>query len=215
MKYIRKTTPTPPFFLADTAGLGSWDKYLAVNKRTLRKYILDNEQFGLCCYCEKQVTEVSSHVEHIKPKSLDIATLTFDYANLLVSCEGNHFNEIGDNSKKNNCGHLKDDDFDEILFLNPTLVTNISEYFIFDTDGVVESSVIDVPKATYTLQLLNLNGKNNKLAEARKNAKQQLILQLRNFKPEEQKEKLKAYLQNNTNEFITFLRYTFRPMKKD
>jgi uncharacterized protein (TIGR02646 family) len=158
----------------------------------------------------------SSHVEHIKPKSLDIATLTFDYANLLVSCEGNHFNKIGDNSKKNNCGHLKDDDFDEILFLNPTIITNISEYFIFDTNGVIESSNVDTAKAVYTLKLLNLNGKNGKLAEARKKAREMQLRVLRNstYTEEEQKEKLNAYLQNNTNEFITFLRYTFRPLEK-
>jgi uncharacterized protein (TIGR02646 family) len=208
MKHIRKTTPTPPFFVADTQGLTLWRDYLAQNKRKLKKYILENEQFNLCCYCEKQITVGLSHIEHIKPKSLDLASLTFDYANLLVSCEGNHFNEIGDTSK-NTCGQFKDDNFDENLFLNATLVTNISEYFIFDDNGVISESAIDIAKSSYTLTILNLNGKNNKLAEARKIAKQAIITNLRNLPIEIQKEKLAAYLSRNSSEFVTFLRYVF------
>jgi uncharacterized protein (TIGR02646 family) len=209
MKYIRKITPTPPFFIADTQGLTLWNDYRAENKRKLKKYILDNEQFNLCCYCEKQITVAFSHIEHIKPKSLGVAALTFDYANLLVSCEGNHFNEIGDVSK-NTCGHFKDENFDENLFLNATLVTNIAEYFIFDDNGVVSEASLDVIKSVYTLTILNLNGKNNKLAEARKIAKQAIITNLRNLPIEIQKEKLKEYLSRNSSEFVTFLRYVFR-----
>ena len=114
MKYIQKTA-TPQFFITDTNGLSRWSEYHSTKKQILKKHILDNEQFNLCCYCEKSITAVSgsSHCEHIKPKSLDIATLTFDYANIIVSCEGNHFNEIGDNTK-NTCGHKKDINFDSI-----------------------------------------------------------------------------------------------------
>lgn len=211
MKYIRKTTPPPAFFIIDTQGLTLWSGYLAENKRKLKKYILENEQFGLCCYCEKQITVSVSHIEHVKPKSLDVATLTFDYANLLVSCDGNHFNEIGDVSR-NTCGHFKDKDenFDENLFLNPTLISNISEYFIFDSDGVISESTIDVAKSDYTLTILNLNGKNNKLAEARKIVRQAIIRSLINFPVEVRKEKLEEYLNNDSNEFITFLRYVFK-----
>ena len=88
IKYIQKTA-TPQFFIIDTNGLSLWSDYNATKKRTLRKHILDTEQSNLCCYCEKSITEhtVSSHCEHIKPKSIDIATLTFDYNNIIVSCE--------------------------------------------------------------------------------------------------------------------------------
>jgi len=209
MKYIRKTSPPPPFFITDTQRLASWKRYRGHKKRKLKEYIIENEQFGLCCYCEKQITIDTSHIEHIKPKSIDVLNLTFDYANLLVSCEGNHFNEMGDNSKSN-CGQFKDKIFDENLFLNVTLVANVAEYFVFDSEGVISSSQIDEAKAAYTLKLLNLNGKNNKLAEARKIAKQALIRNLTNFPVAVQKEKLRNYLQNNSSEFITFLRYIFR-----
>jgi uncharacterized protein (TIGR02646 family) len=213
MKYIQKL-PTPAFFTADTAGLTSWNDYWASKKRVLKTFILANEQFGLCCYCEKSITaeQTSSHIEHVKPKSLDIANLTFEYSNLLVSCEGNHFQEIGDTSK-NTCGHSKDDNFDEMKFLNPTLLRDISDYFIFDKDeGIIAASAKDAEKATYTCDILNLNGQNNKLAEARKKAKNQFIQRLnaQNLSFEDKKAKIIAFLGDDSKEFITFFRYFYR-----
>ncbi|MEY4926989.1 MAG: hypothetical protein RI894_1425 [Bacteroidota bacterium] len=213
MKYIQKQ-PTPAFFIADTAGLTLWNEYLASKKRYLKTFILANEQFGLCCYCEQSITaeQVSSHIEHVKPKSLDIANLTFDYSNLLVSCEGNHFNEIGDTTK-NTCGHLKDDNFDEIKFLNPALLPDISDYFIFDKDeGFIFASAKDTEKANYTAYILNLNGKNNKLAEARKIAKNAFIRNLNasNMPFEQKKAKIIEFLYDDSKEFISFFRYFFK-----
>ncbi len=215
MKYIQKQ-PRPAFFIKDTAGLSTWSQYHSSKKRKLKKFILDNEQFKLCCYCEKSITadKASSHVEHIKPKSLDITNLTFDYDNLLVSCEGNHFNEIGDNSK-NTCGQKKDNDFDEVKFLNPTLVNDVSDYFVFDSDtGIISASPKDPEKAEYTYQTLNLNGNNDKLAEARKIAKLALIGVYSKLDIETRKVKLSALLQDDGQEFITFFRYVFRNLRQ-
>jgi len=209
MKHIQKQ-PTPQFFINDTAGLTDWARYNSTKKRRLKGYILAKEQFELCCYCEKSVTASSSHVEHIEPKSNDVLRLTFDYNNLLVSCEGNHFNEIGDNSK-NTCGHKKDNDFDEVKFLNPITVIDISDYFVFDSDtGLIGASDKDTKKATYTLGILNLNGKNDKLAEARKNAKEAFIRNFPQLPLEDKKQKLREFLDNDGQEFITFFRYVFK-----
>jgi uncharacterized protein (TIGR02646 family) len=220
MKYIQKGDP-PQFFIDDTSGLTYWSEYSAtkamrVKKKKLKKHILDNEQFGLCCYCEKEITidSDSSHIEHVKPKSLDLSSLTFDYDNLLVSCEGNHFNEIGDNSK-NTCGQIKNDFFDELRFLNPTLVNDISAYFIFDRgDGTISASSVDKVKADYTYQILNLNGRNNKLAEARIISKDAFIRNLPTLSVEERRKIVEDFLQNDTKEFITFFRYFFRKRTK-
>ncbi len=215
MKYIQKL-PIPQFFIDDTIGLTNWEQYSATfdlreKKRHLKEYILGKEQNGLCCYCENGITihNLPAHIEHIKPKSLDNITLTFDYNNLLVSCQGNHFNEIGDNSKST-CGHIKDNNFDEVKFLNPTLVTDISDYFVFDSDtGIISASKKDKIKAEYTIQILNLNGKNDKLAHARKIAKDALIRNFNKLPIEERKLRLKAFLQNESNEFISFFRYLY------
>lgn len=211
MKYIKKGT-VPQFFIDDTAGLTLWKEFYSVKRRRLKKYILDNEQFGLCCYCEKTVSidSDSSHVEHVKPKSDGISTLTFEYNNLLVSCQGNHFNEIGDSSK-NTCGHKKNNDFDEYRFLNPTLVVDIADYFVFDSlTGVISASLKDNDRAEYTFQTLNLNGKNDKLAEARKKAKEALVKNFATLPVNVRKEKLKKILQNNGTEFLSFFRYIYR-----
>ncbi len=211
MKYINKL-PTPQFFIDDTQYLTSWSDYHSSKKRKLKKYILEKEQSFLCCYCEMKITQDAdkSHIEHIKPKSIDVLRLTFDYSNLTVSCQGNHFNEIGDNSK-NTCGHIKENIFDENKFLNPTLRPDISDYFIFDSDtGKISASTKDTVKAEYTVNLLNLNGKNDKLAEARKKAKDAFIRNFSRLPIKERKEKLKKYLHDESNEFITFFRYIFR-----
>ncbi len=216
MKYIHKKT-APSFFITDTQGLTTWNDYSVTKemrdkKRHLKEFILKEEQLYLCCYCEKTILlhANSSHIEHIKPKSIDFVSLTFDYSNLIVSCHGNHFNEIGDNSR-NTCGHKKDDNFDEIKFLNPTLINDLSDYFVFEIDtGIISASLKDEVKAGYTLQILNLNGKNDKLAEARKKAKESLIKNFSTLSIEVRKKRLRDYLQNDSNEFITFFRYIFR-----
>jgi len=220
MKYIKKLE-TPQFFIDDTKDLTNWKDYsltkaISLKKIKLKKYILENEQNGLCCYCELDLISNNklSHIEHIKPKSLDIFNLTFEYSNLLVSCEGNHFNEIGDNTITN-CGQFKKDNFDEELFLNPTIVKNVSEYFVFNSDGIISTSVIDKIKADFTINILNLNGKNNILAEARKKTKDALVKKFYNSKLPISviKQKLIDYLKNDRNEFITFLRYIYKDIK--
>ncbi|MFK7983147.1 MAG: retron system putative HNH endonuclease [Saprospiraceae bacterium] len=199
MKYIKKLT-TPQFFINDTNSLTTWSEYHSTKKRRLKKHILEEEQCHLCCYCEKEVTidKSSSHIEHIKPKSIDLLNLTFDYNNILVSCEGNHFNEIGDNSK-NTCGHIKDNNFEEDKFLNPTLLDDVQDYFSFDADtGKIGDIGKNSVKANYSIRILNLNGKNDKLAEARLTAKNALI---KNFSPlpiERKKSLLKSLLNNPT-----------------
>lgn len=210
MKYIQKL-PTPQFFIDDTSGLSNWNEYRS-KKRRLKHYILDKEQYHLCCYCEKSVVTDNSHIEHVKPKSIDLISLTFDYNNLLVSCEGNHFNEIGDNSK-NTCGHKKDDNFDEDKFLSPITTNDIHEYFAFDVDtGEINDSEKESEKANYTIRVLNLNGKNNKLAEARLIAKKSLIRNFSSLPIDKKKLLVQSFLNNSGNEFITFFRYYFRKM---
>jgi len=212
MKYIRKLSPPPEFFINDTIALTIWDDYYSDKKRKLKKYILDNEQFWLCCYCEKKVTldGGASHVEHIDSRELN-PPLTFDYKNLVVSCQGDTYNDIDFNKSKNTCGHKKPNDFDKNLFLNPTIETDIQDYFTYEDNGIMKPSDKDKGKAKYTITLLNLNGDNNLLAEARK----KVLIQLRNsiknlnLSNDEKKNKIRLLLSKNDREYISFLRYRF------
>lgn len=210
MRYIQKCD-VPQFFIDDTQGLSLWNELLAEKKRKLKKYILENEQNGLCCYCEGKVTVENSHLEHIKPKSLDTQTLTFDYNNLAVSCNG-----ICDSGEeKEYCGHKKQNDFDEAKFLNPTLVKNIREYFLYKDDGEIISSGLDDEKVLYMIILLQLNTFNNYLQEARKKA----LLEFRNSvikkaqaTGKDLKEIAIILLNQERLAFISFLRYMYKDL---
>lgn len=207
MWHIKKGT-VPTFFITDTNGLTNWRQYLSNKKKKLRTYILQNEQHELCCYCEGLLNPVSSryHLEHIVPQSVN-PNLIFNYNNILVSCDGKHFNEVLDNSVSS-CGHRKDSYFDNTLFLNPVIVTNIEKYFKYNKDnGQIKPSDLDKTKATYTILLLNLNGNNNTLAQARIIAKKSIINLLNTIVDDDEKiMTLQTLLSKDNLAFRTFIK---------
>ena len=173
MKYIQKLKPD--FFDSDVADLKQtlikssiedkkkiWNKYK--EKRKLKEYILENEQNYLCGYCEAQVDLDNSHIEHIEPKINNLDLLTFEYSNLLVSCNGTCFS---DEKISNTCGHKKGKNFNKKLFLDPTKHKNIREQFKYLENGEIEPNGKKNKEAKYTLELLELNCPKSKLKEAR------------------------------------------------
>lgn len=218
MKYIVKIIE-PDFFQVDTNDLKIkiktaskkseiWDEYK--EKRKLKEYILENEQNGLCCYCESKVTLDDSHLEHLKPKSLDYDNLTFEYSNLAVSCDGKCHT---DGYTPITCGHKKDNHFDELLFLNPTTISNIREYFIFTENGHIGSSSQDELKSKYTLELLQLNTFGNNLPEARLKAlsefRNSVSINVKNTQ-KNIKEVVTNLLHKENLAFISFLRFKYK-----
>ncbi len=205
MRYIQKSD-TPQFFKDDTKNLQNWKEYK--EKRKLKKFLLENEQDFLCCYCEGKVDLDSSHIEHIKPKSLDIEKLTFDYKNLVASCNG----ICNNNEDREYCGHKKENNFDEDSFLNPTKVENIREYFIYNIEGEILPSKMDKTKSKYTIDLLQLNTSNSYLQEARKKSLEQFRLSARK-KAQNKKENIKGIVKNILDKenlpFISFLRFHY------
>jgi len=211
MRYVQKVD-TPPFFTNDTDGLRQWDEYSG-KKINLREYILKEEQSYLCIYCESKISASasSSHLEHIKPKYLDALKLTFDYHNIVVSCNGTCCNSDTDNTKYH-CGHRKDRSdtpFVESKFLNPVTTPNIREYFQYDFDDcLISSSDKDIEKSQYMIDTLHLN--DGELPQARKKAlenfrkKMQKISNIKN-----RKETMKQVLSNENIAFISFLRFKY------
>ena len=222
MRYIQKQI-TPQFFIDDTKELQNkiilsltkrdkklvWDNDYK-NKRKLKEYILKNEQNFLCCYCEAKVTLNNSHIEHIKPKDIDEDSLTFDYSNLSVSCDGECFN---DNNQRLTCGHKKSNKFDENNFLNPTKIKNIRDYFIYTDNYYMGASNLDKEKAKYTLNLLKLDVYDNNLAEARRIALKEFNNSIREFSKTTGKNKeyiIKRLLERENLAFISFLRFKYK-----
>ncbi len=222
MRYIQKKI-TPQFFIEDTKELQNkiigflnkkdkklvWDNDYK-DRRKLKEYILENEQNYLCCYCEAKVTLDNSHVEHIRPKDMNEDSLTFDYNNLSVSCNGTCFN---DKNQRLTCGHKKSNKFDENKFLNPTQVVDIREYFIYTDNYYIGASNKDTTKATYTMKLLQLNSFNNYLPEARKIALDDFnssIKEHRNKTGKDTKYIIKELLKRENLAFISFLRFRYK-----
>ena len=228
MRYIEKLD-IPTFFIEDTSTLREsiktatnknkfWNKYK--KKKYLKKYILDNEQNYLCCYCESRVTfygdeeKDGSHIEHIKPKSSNYEILTFDYYNLVVSCQGTCHNEEQDNSRYS-CGHKKDDEYDELLFLDPTKEIDIEKYFEYEeyidedkmTKVKIKESSKNYDKASYMIRILNLNDKNTKIELNRYIEFEKLennILEL-----ELNEDETVEWLDNENLQFISYLKYKY------
>lgn len=116
--------------------------YLAM-KHVVKESLL-TEQYGLCCYCLKRIGPHNSHIEHLKPQSRfpeeDLA-----YTNLLASCNGIQ-------NRNENCGHRKDDWYDEET-ISP-LEPDCEKAFSFIPNGSI------LPKndrAAATIQHLELN----------------------------------------------------------
>ena len=213
MRYVQKVD-VPQFFMDDTEGLTKWDEYYANKKRVLKEYILDKEQNYLCIYCENKInsTKESSHLEHIKPKHLDIENLTFEYNNIAVSCNGNCENNSSDTTNYN-CGHRKDRDdtpYDNEKFLNPLIEKDIRDYFEYDFDDyLIILSNKDIQKAQYMRDTLHLN--DGGLPESRKKALKAFREEMAKISDIKiRKEKMREILMQENKPFISLLIFKYK-----
>lgn len=133
-------------------------------KTELSRQLLQ-QQYGLCCYTELNLTDFAleqhkgTHIEHERPKSM-FPDRTFDYDNLLLcslaSEDLKHFpgqQQFG--------GHFKGSNFVAGSFVSPHQA-NCRDYFIYSSGSGEISPNLELPedeqqKAQYTIDLLNLN----------------------------------------------------------
>ena len=144
-----------------------WSELDSITKEQLYKHILKNEQIEYCAYCEQKFPYLEPpklknyRIEHIWPRSL-YPEKTFEYKNLLVTCD----NQKG---KEKTCDHSKENSFDSELFINPVTCdpTMLLTHSLADGEinpVVVDEDHPDYARATYTIKLLNLNAKRLTLA---------------------------------------------------
>lgn len=218
MRYISKLD-SPPFFEACKHNLSDssrWESFsenqpLSRCKQQLHRYLLD-EQSDLCVYCERGVTTSSSHIEHVYPKSV-YPDKTFDYQNLVASCNGESCSITGRDIYKpediQSCGHRKSDLLDERLFLSPLVHVDIGAYFSYNkTSCAIKPGEKNPSKASYTIDLLNLD--NTRLNNERSKARVALIRATKKFPSQDRKGKIR-FLLGKDRPFISFLRYNFSP----
>jgi uncharacterized protein (TIGR02646 family) len=123
----------------------AWDAPDFDAVRPIVRYQLNQEQEGLCVYCEGVLGLDDGHVEHIKSKGLN-PPLTFAYDNLAHSCNG-----------PGHCGHHKKR---QVLPVEPRL--NCNRYFsLMGLDGKLVPAVgLTDPErnhATESIRILGLN----------------------------------------------------------
>ena len=155
MKHIVKGT--------EPASFASWKashpaaKYQDLNlpgnravKAELKRSLL-TEQGYICCYCEREVAENTSHIEHFKPKDSNqpYVGLQLDYNNLHACC-----NLRPSAVSPNICGVKKGATYSTDL-ISPMEV-DCATHFIYAYDGSVRAVSGD-RRATYTIRLLDLD----------------------------------------------------------
>lgn len=75
----------------DMTGTMLWDRFS--EKADLKQALLE-DQGAICCYCGKRIkNDLNTRIEHIQPKDT-YKHLTFEFTNLLVSCQGGTKNTI-------------------------------------------------------------------------------------------------------------------------
>lgn len=168
-----------------------WDEFKNPDKTITHNHILRTQKY-LCAYCEQQLEEKNvnnniGHLEHIIPRD-ESKELTFDYANLVVCCQGFDIEEYREKIKagvikrsEEFCAPKKGSEHDQNLFLNPVTVKDIEDYFDYasevDENDPRNKSYLIIPdktkanedknKAEYTINLILLNHKILKTMRAR------------------------------------------------
>jgi uncharacterized protein (TIGR02646 family) len=188
-----------------------WSEFRNPCKQTTKQYILHDEQHGLCIYCERHLSASYARLEHLKPQSC-YPDEHFSYKNLVVSCHGqedhNEMIPAHQGYSIDSCDHFKAAQFDENLFLDPTLIPDITKYFCFDKiNGGISASIVNKEKANHMIQLLNLD--NVSLCNERLNAKIALIRVVSQLPQNKKKKAMALLLQKDNKAFISFLRYCF------
>ena len=150
MKYIKKAVEPEVLsdfkinYRNDCGNEATYNKITTIVKNKLKSELL-KEQFYICCYCMNRVTQINSHIEHVKPQS-KFPKETLDYGNLLVSCNG-----IQDRNE--NCGHKKTNWFNEAEFITP-LNPDCERIFTYSLAGEMDSTERN---GKITIAKLNLN----------------------------------------------------------
>lgn len=152
------------------------------NKKSVVRNKLEAQQEGLCAYTEFNIASFRSktsstlhgcHIEHIKPKT-HYPQETFDYFNVVLctldSSDLARFNqdffinetpEEDDSQRELFGAPAKGSHYDAALFISP-LEADCQRYFTYlEEDGkIVPAAALngaETQRATYTIELLNLN----------------------------------------------------------
>ncbi|MBK1621482.1 TIGR02646 family protein [Lamprobacter modestohalophilus] len=150
MKHIVKQGEPTSFSdwkaLANDDWQPKYDDLRGTEKRDVKAALM-TEQGHLCCYCEGQLIESDSHIEHFQPQS-DPAVDPLDFSNLLCSCQ----NQIKKGEPRH-CGNLKDDWYGPDLLVSP-FDPGCEDRFAHTGDGLIKPASTHDQGAAETIKRL-------------------------------------------------------------
>jgi uncharacterized protein (TIGR02646 family) len=153
MKFIAKGNEPQAYAQWKAQANANWTPTYAIlggaPKHALKQRLMAEQGF-ICCYCERELTEGDSHIEHFRPQS-DIAVDPLDFNNMLCSC-----NPEPGRGRPSHCGNLKDDWFDPNLLISP-LDPACENRFSFTGDGHIKAAIETDLAATETVNRLGLD----------------------------------------------------------
>lgn len=90
LQHRKEGVPALQTFLANNpnAQVADWNSLAFRRIKPLIKAALNQDQQGLCAYCERKLVETEGQIDHIKPKAGSHAhpELCFEYSNFAHSC---------------------------------------------------------------------------------------------------------------------------------
>jgi uncharacterized protein (TIGR02646 family) len=153
MKYIVKQAEpnalTEWKALANENWLRTYDTLSGSVKKAVKDALIA-EQGGICCYCERELHDEDSHLEHFQPQH-DPNVDPLDFSNLLCSCQ-NRLNK----GEPRHCGNLKGDWFDPLLLISP-LQADCASHFVYYGDGRIQANAETNLAAQTTISKLGLD----------------------------------------------------------
>lgn len=147
--------PAPPDCLTEQPAGQDWGTFMQTDCHRLVGQSLRAEQYHVCCYCESEVTETDSHIEHYIPRNGPDGdgSLTYSYRNIGASCNGGP----GDNR---HCGHFKGGHCDGLQFVPPDNPSTCTLFQYLESGNIIPrptASPAEQARARYLIDLLNLN----------------------------------------------------------
>jgi uncharacterized protein (TIGR02646 family) len=153
MKQLIKGTEPASFTHWKNTANAEWTPTYATLQNPLKRDLHDSlltEQNFSCCYCSREVGLADSHIEHFRPQSL-YPPLALDYQNLHASC----IRETTPDTPLH-CGHLKDNWFDEALYISP-MEDGCELRFRYLFSGEIQTSKHEDLAATKMIAVLALD----------------------------------------------------------
>ena len=181
--------PEPPELAAARPTLPSHWKQISIPVKHAIRDRLYLHQFGLCGYCEGSLAELKRHIEHVEPKG-GIAgnpSRTFDYSNLIVSCQGDT-DKPKSAGQDASCGHFKDHfivakgAFAHADFISPREAGCDNKFTYLHDGRIVPKAAAGTPdhtRADYTIKVVGLDC--NRLRNRRRKIAEKHIRQIARF----------------------------------